>query len=261
MPDQASWSRANGVASQREPGSLPAGNIEETPQSVVLRCHPDPVRLNRLVPALAAIAIAIVTGAAETPAALPADRGRTASLQALLDSPWLDLPFNPQLASVSCPVERGPVKEGSDADRYKVLTTVTKVSVAYLRGRAKPSSYPRNNRVTSTELHTYQVTAYLTQYKQEADGDFHLVLKDSSGRSVIAEIPYGTCVPTASRWNSKIGSARYTFAHRYSVTTSWHYVHRLVDVRGIGFIDTLHGQTGVAPNGVELHPVIYVYFR
>jgi len=27
-------------------------------------------------------------------------------------------------------------------------------------------------------------------------------------------------------------------------------------VTGVGFFDFLHGQTGVAPNGVELHPVL-----
>lgn len=27
-------------------------------------------------------------------------------------------------------------------------------------------------------------------------------------------------------------------------------------IRGIGFFDFLHGQTGVAPNGIELHPVL-----
>ena len=25
---------------------------------------------------------------------------------------------------------------------------------------------------------------------------------------------------------------------------------------GIGFFDVIHGQSGVAPNGIELHPVI-----
>jgi len=115
--------------------------------------------------------------------------------------------------------------------------------------------------VTTTELHTYQVTAYLTQYKKEDDGDIHLVLKDSAGRSMIAEIPYGGCVPTISRWKTAIASARTTFTQHYTVSTSWHYLHRLVDVRGLGFMDVLHGQTGVAPNGVELHPVIYIRFR
>ena len=25
---------------------------------------------------------------------------------------------------------------------------------------------------------------------------------------------------------------------------------------GVGFFDRIHGQTGVAPNGIELHPVV-----
>jgi hypothetical protein len=183
-------------------------------------------------------------------------------LQQLLDRAGQDgLAFDPQLASVSCPVERGPVKEGSDADRYKVSTTVTAASIYYLRSRAKPSSYPRNNRIAPVELRTWSVTAILKQYKQESDGDIHLVIKDSAGRSMIAEIPYGGCVPTTSRWKSAIASARAAFTHVYAVSTSWHYVSRSVTLRGLGMFDPLHGQTGVAPNGIELHPVIYVAFH
>jgi hypothetical protein len=29
-------------------------------------------------------------------------------------------------------------------------------------------------------------------------------------------------------------------------------------VTGVAFFDFLHGQTGVAPNGIELHPVLSV---
>ena len=181
-------------------------------------------------------------------------------MQALLDSPGRDLPFNPLLASVTCPVERGPVKEGSDLDRFKVDNTAIAISIRTLRGRAKPTSYPNAHRVTRTEFHKYRVTAHLRQYKQESDGDFHLVLKDSVGRSMIAEIPYGACVLSASRWKSAIAGARSVFTHHYSVSTSWHYVNRRVVVTGIGFMDVLHGQTGVAPNGVELHPVTAISF-
>ena len=31
-----------------------------------------------------------------------------------------------------------------------------------------------------------------------------------------------------------------------------------VTVTGVGFFDVLHGQTGVAPNGIELHPVLAI---
>ena len=34
----------------------------------------------------------------------------------------------------------------------------------------------------------------------------------------------------------------------------------LVRITGVGFFDYLHGQRGVAPNGIELHPVLGVEF-
>ena len=202
--------------------------------------------------------VLMLVPAVSTPSASPTSRP---SVQQLLDGAGHDLPFDPQLAAVSCPVERGPVKEGADADRNRVSSTVVSTTVAALRTRPKPSTYPRNNRVTATELHIWAVTAYLTHYRQESDGDIHLVVKDSAGRSMIAEIPYGSCVPSTIRWRAAILSARAAFGHTYAVSTSWHYVHRLVDLRGVGFMDLLHGQTGVAPNGVELHPVIYLRSR
>ena len=214
----------------------------------------------RLLPAAALGTLALT--ALAVPNSTMNARAPSPSLQDLLDHAGHDgLPFDPQLASVSCPVERGPVKEGSDADRYKVSTTVSSTTIYSLRSHAKPSSYPRNNRIAPVELHTWAVTANLTQYKIESDGDIHLVIKDSSSRSMIAELPYGSCVPTTSRWKSAIASARAAFVRAYAATTSWHYVKRSVTLRGLGFFDVLHGQTGVAPNGIELHPVIYVAFH
>jgi hypothetical protein len=32
-------------------------------------------------------------------------------------------------------------------------------------------------------------------------------------------------------------------------------------VTGVGFFDRIHGQTGVAPNGIELHPVLDIQFQ
>jgi hypothetical protein len=33
-----------------------------------------------------------------------------------------------------------------------------------------------------------------------------------------------------------------------------------VTLRGLGFFDFAHGQDGVAPNAIELHPVISIEF-
>ena len=32
-------------------------------------------------------------------------------------------------------------------------------------------------------------------------------------------------------------------------------------VTGVAFFDKIHGQTGVAPNGIELHPILHVDLR
>ncbi len=169
-------------------------------------------------------------------------------MQQLLDDAGRDgAPFDPALAALSCPIERGPVKEGSDADRYRVSTTVTATSVAYLVSRPKPSSYPNNNRLVPYERMTWQLTANLLQYKQESDGDVHLVVQDSAGHQMIAELPYSACVPASS--------------HTYTPSTSWHYVRRTLVLKGLALFDPPHGQTGAAGNGIELHPVTAVTFH
>jgi hypothetical protein len=160
-----------------------------------------------------------------------------------------------------CGVERWAVKTGTDADRNKVSTTSVSTTLSYLGSRAKPSSYPSTHRIAPYELHTYQVKATVTQYKMEADSDIHLVLKDSAGRKMIAEIPKLPCVGSTSRWRSAISSTRTLWTTHYNTTTSWHYIHRSVTIRGLGFFDVPHGQTGAAPNYIELHPVIYIHLN
>ena len=166
-----------------------------------------------------------------------------------------DLPFDPRLAAVSCPVERGSVKTGSDSSRYRVSTTMTAATVAYLGSRPKPSSYPSNSHPVLYELKTWRLTATLTQYRIKSDGDIHAVIRDAAGHRMIAELPYPACVPASSRWKAAISKARTAFQSRFPASTSWRYVHRTVTLQGLGMFDVLHGQTGVAPNGFELHPV------
>lgn len=206
-------------------------------------------------------AVALTALLAPAPRPVPA-AAAPPSLQQLLDDAGHDgLPFSPALAAVTCPSERGPVKEGADADRSRVSTTVTSTSVAYLSSRAKPSSYPQNGRLAPNERMTWRLYATLLQYKQESDGDLHLVIADSAGRKMIAEMPYGACVPTTSRWQNAIAGARRTFTRTYPTSTSWHYVHRNLTLTGLGLYDPPHGQTGAASNGIELHPVIALTLR
>ena len=47
---------------------------------------------------------------------------------------------------------------------------------------------------------------------------------------------------------------------RYTVSASPLYPAATVTVTGFGFFDTIHGQNGVAANGIELHPILQICF-
>ena len=95
------------------------------------------------------------------------------------------------------------------------------------------------------ERHVFSVVAAVTLVRPEGDGDLHVVLR-SGGRQMIAEAPSGSCT-------SRARSARrgQTAGARGAVR-----VCSRARVVGVAFWDELHGQTGVAPNGIELHPIL-----
>src|SRR5437899_9524803 len=48
---------------------------------------------------------------------------------------------------------------------------------------------------------------------------------------------------------------------KFTATTRYQTANIPVQIKGVGMFDFLHGQTGVAPNGIELHPVLDVIFN
>src|SRR5450759_851124 len=170
--------------------------------------------------------------------------------------------LRPNLASSTgaCGVERWSVKTVADADTGLVnLGSVTQTSIGTMRSYAKPATLPANNRISPQETTLYSIDATLTAYKLETDSDYHLVIQDSSG-TMITEIPDPACAG-GSAFASGIQSARNEFDAAYNPTSTFKFANIPVRVRGIGFFDFLHGQTGVAPNGIELHPVLDIIFR
>jgi hypothetical protein len=99
----------------------------------------------------------------------------------------------------------------------------------------------------------------LTQYKLEDDSDYHLVISDGTN-TMIAEIPAPGCVGSGSPWASDIQKARSTFDSVHTATTSFQTANDTVTIVGAGFFDAQHGQTGVAPNGIEIHGVFSICF-
>ena len=168
---------------------------------------------------------------------------------------------NPLSSSGSCGVERWSVKTGTDADVGQInLQSTTQTTIAALAALPAPSTQPANNRIQPTETTVFQLHDTLIEYKLESDSDYHLILGDGSGNTMIGEIPDPACVGSSSPLLPGIRQARSQFDARYTPTDSFQTANVPVAVTGVGFFDFLHGQTGVAPNGIELHAVLDVQF-
>jgi hypothetical protein len=173
-----------------------------------------------------------------------------------------ELIATPNASSGSCGVERWSVKTGTDADIGNVnLSSTSANTIVTMRSWTAPNPIPPNNRVSPYETTDWVINATLTQYKLETDSDYHLVIQDASGNTMIAEIPDPACVGTGSPFATKIQAARAAFDAKYNATTSFQTANIPVQLTGVGMFDFLHGQTGVAPNGIELHPVLNIVFN
>ena len=124
-----------------------------------------------------------------------------------------------------------------------VLLPVRATTDAFLTGQPAPASLPSTR--LPFERRVFQVTAAVTLVRKEADSDFHVMLHDG-GNQMIAEAPSPSCAPraTAAR-RTQMGVARAAVR-----------VCARAIVTGVAFFDFQHGQTGVAPNAIELHPIL-----
>jgi hypothetical protein len=209
----------------------------------------------------ATVGAAITTGAKSIVATITDAQSRTATA-----------PITLTIQSPTCGVERWSVKVGTDADVNLVdLNNPVRAFIPDLGAfpaPADPPGPPDNARITPQETTVYVVNAKLTFYKKETDVDYHLVLQDDNGHTMIAEIPNPACVVSStpprvllpSPLAAGIANARAKFDARFTATTFFQTANIPVQVKGVGFFDFIHGQTGVAPNGIELHPVIDISF-
>ena len=108
----------------------------------------------------------------------------------------------------------------------------------------------------------------MTLYKKESDVDYHIVIQDDHGNTMVTEIPSPACivtsaaprVPALSPFTPGISIARGKFDAKFAATQFFQTANVPVRITGVGFFDFLHGQTGVAPNGIELHPILDITF-
>lgn len=158
-----------------------------------------------------------------------------------------------------CGLERWKIKTLGDKFQPGKPGEATITELTKLPAPTRQELTAADSKRFEQETHTYTVKALVIGYKFEADSDYHIVLADPDDHTVtmIAELPAGKCVPPSLM--SSYDSLRIAFNRAFSKPAK--KFRRLsppipATFTGVFFFDFLHGQTGAAPNGAELHPVL-----
>jgi hypothetical protein len=154
---------------------------------------------------------------------------------------WLALPAGAISERTDCGTERLTVKTLQDRPALLPIQTTT---IAALITQSKPSPLPGSR--TPFELHQFRVTARVVRVHSEDDGDLHLVLQDAAGHTMIAEAPTAACNAGAT------AQRRQQMAQARAAVK----VCGKAEIVGVAFFDFFHHQDGVAPNEIELHPIL-----
>jgi len=163
------------------------------------------------------------------------------------------------LTQITCGRERWDIKTLSDADAAAVNALPKDSSIAELVAMPRPSTLLPDAR-DPIEKSTFKVVGKLVSVKQEADRDYRLIIADESGHTMIAEIPSPDCYKSSDpAIAAKFRDARQKIIEIVGMPTG-HDIQSpqpvQVAITGVGFFDAMHGQSGMAPNGLELHPVL-----
>jgi hypothetical protein len=163
-----------------------------------------------------------------------------------------------------CGVERWPVKTLSDPAAGTVHFAPRTSTVDALRRLLDPHARPTTPRLPVVERTTYRVSAQLVEFKREADEDIHLVIASQRSRlrTMIVEFPNPSLRAGAATSTKRAAmlSARRTVIAACGPPPASFFAHLQgsATITGVGFFDVRHPrpQRGVAPNQIELHPVL-----
>jgi hypothetical protein len=106
-------------------------------------------------------------------------------------------------------------------------------------------------RTFAEEFHVYEITGVVMVDRDEDDHDVHVALADPAdiSKTIVTEVVDPACA-TTSPFISTLTQARSQYQALKPLTG------RTVRVRGVGFYDFAHGQTGRSQSCIELHPIL-----
>jgi hypothetical protein len=167
-------------------------------------------------------------------------------------------------SALKCGSWRWAVKTLSDTRTSRVHFLPRDRSVGFLRTINGPGSAnlwswtPRI--VNGPETQVYRVKVALLRAVVEDDRDIHLVVAPAKAKAktMIVELPNTACQGAAgSKHHAQMAAARHALlAACPPIGSSAVDLTGSATITGVGFFDDMHGQTGAAPNGLELHPAL-----
>jgi hypothetical protein len=166
----------------------------------------------------------------------------------------------PKPEQVRCGTERWTVKTLQDTSASQLTFDPHPTTVRDLRN-IFPPHVGRGTPRQPGEFTTYRINVRLRSFKIENDSDIHLVVADprNSRETMIVELPNAGCTKNAgSAAQRRMSGARRALLRACGSpsSSSFGLVSGTAALTGIGFFDVIHGQRGVAPNGIELHPLL-----
>ena len=155
--------------------------------------------------------------------------------------------------------ENWPFKIGTDDEVDRV--SLEPVTTAIDELRAVPHvERPAHGRIAPVEITTYVLRdVELTAFQRAPDGDVHMVIADEHGHTMIIEAAPPFCCDARSPWRNQIVAVRKVIDDEIPMVLIGRR-HRVMSLAGVGYFDFLHSQIGVAPNAIELHPILAVCF-
>jgi Secretion system C-terminal sorting domain len=173
-----------------------------------------------------------------------------------------EAPENEEGILFSCGTERWAVKTCYDADTVNInFNLIVPSSVAYQRGLPTPTLPPQGDNTTrlASEDTVYSLDCNLIETKVESDSDYHVVISTlgNASETMDAEVVNPGCPNIANTSRYKALSTLFTWYRNWvGIPGSYKPINVPVHIVGVGFYDFLHGSTGAAPQGREIHPVL-----
>jgi len=161
---------------------------------------------------------------------------------------------SPPVSSIQCGVERWPVKTLSDPNASRVdYFNISTTTISALNALTAHCSGLPESRTYSEEFRVFEVEGVVLLTRNEDDKDVHIALADpaDASKSIVVEVVEPSCA-TTSPFLVMLTNAKAQYQAAGSLSG------RHVRVRGVGFYDFAHGQTGRSASCIELHPVLNI---